>query len=140
VAQGLAAVSPFIAVYPWTGSGFGTKFADPTTIPATTTAGINFSQTGNYLVVNTTFTPYLFVYPWSASGFGTPVTNPAGMQASVYYPIFSPDNKYLAYGSQIAPKINVYPWDEATGTFGVKIANAASDRVGDVTTIAFSPL
>ena len=34
--------SPFISVYPW-GSGFGTKYSDPSTLPAGTGRGVAFS-------------------------------------------------------------------------------------------------
>jgi hypothetical protein len=28
------ATSPFVTAYPWSGSGFGTKFTNPATLPA----------------------------------------------------------------------------------------------------------
>ena len=34
--------SPYIGVYPW-GSGFGTKYSDPSTLPAGTGRGVAFS-------------------------------------------------------------------------------------------------
>ena len=36
------ATSPFISVYPWA-SGFGTKYANPSTLPASTGNGVAFS-------------------------------------------------------------------------------------------------
>ena len=39
--------SPFINVYPWTsGTGFGTKYADPSTLPTSTGMGVAFSPDG----------------------------------------------------------------------------------------------
>jgi hypothetical protein len=39
---------PFITVYPWSGSGFGTKYANPATLP-TGTAGISVAFGAIYL-------------------------------------------------------------------------------------------
>ena len=37
-------VSPYISVYPWTsGTGFGTKYSDPSTLPAGTGRNIDFT-------------------------------------------------------------------------------------------------
>ena len=34
---------PFISVYPWSGSGFGTKFSDPATLPTWQGNGVKFA-------------------------------------------------------------------------------------------------
>jgi len=34
--------SPFVTAYPWSGSGFGTKFANPATLPTSTGIGVAF--------------------------------------------------------------------------------------------------
>jgi hypothetical protein len=34
--------TPFISAYPWSVSGFGTKFSDPGTLPPATARGVAF--------------------------------------------------------------------------------------------------
>lgn len=36
------AVSPYISAYPWSSSGFGTKYSDPGTLPTNTGYGVAF--------------------------------------------------------------------------------------------------
>ena len=68
--------SPYISVYPWS-SGFGTKYADPATLPAGNSyGGVAFSPSGNDIAVGHDTTPFISVYPWSA-GFGTKYADPA---------------------------------------------------------------
>ena len=70
-------ISPYISVYPWSGSGFGTKFSNPATLPASTGYGVAFSPAGDTIAVAHDTTPFISVYPWSGSGFGTKFSNPA---------------------------------------------------------------
>ena len=35
--------APYISTYPWGESGFGTKFANPSTLPAGTALGVTFN-------------------------------------------------------------------------------------------------
>jgi hypothetical protein len=69
--------SPFITAYPWSGSGFGTKFADPATLPPATGRGVAFSPSGNAIAVAHSTSPFITAYPWSGSGFGTKFADPA---------------------------------------------------------------
>jgi hypothetical protein len=73
--------SPFITAYPWSGSGFGTKFADPATLPTGTGNGVTFSPTGDAIVVAHNASPFVTAYPWSGSGFGTKFADPATLPA-----------------------------------------------------------
>jgi hypothetical protein len=38
------ATTPFVSAYPWAGSGFGTKFTDPGTLPTGTGFGVAFNE------------------------------------------------------------------------------------------------
>jgi hypothetical protein len=69
--------TPFISAYPWSGSGFGTKFTNPATLPASTGRGVAFSPSGNAIAVAHFTSPFISVYPWSGSGFGTKFADPA---------------------------------------------------------------
>jgi len=35
--------TPFVSVYPWSGSGFGTKFSNPATLPAGAGSAVAFT-------------------------------------------------------------------------------------------------
>ena len=74
--------TPYVSTYPWSGSGFGTKFSDPATLPAGTVWGVAFSPSGTEIAVAHNTTPFVSTYPWSASGFGTKFSNPATLPAS----------------------------------------------------------
>jgi len=69
--------SPFVTAYPWSGSGFGTKFSNPATLPTGDSSGVAFSPSGAAIAVAHDNTPFVSAYPWSGSGFGTKFSNPA---------------------------------------------------------------
>jgi len=69
--------TPYISVYPWSVSGFGTKYANPATLPTGNGNDINFNQDGTALAIAHDTSPFISVYPWSVSGFGTKYANPA---------------------------------------------------------------
>jgi len=68
--------SPFISAYPWS-AGFGTKYANPGTLPTGIGFGVAFNRAGDAIAVaHSSLTPFISAYPWSA-GFGTKYSNPA---------------------------------------------------------------
>lgn len=67
---------PYVLVYGWSASGFGTKFSDPATQPSSLGYGVSFSSDGGHIAVASAGSPYILVYPWSGSGFGTKLANP----------------------------------------------------------------
>jgi hypothetical protein len=77
--------SPLVSAYPWSASGFGTKFANPGTLPAGNGNSVAFSPAGTEIAIAHTTTPFVSAYPWSASGFGKKLTNPGTMPASTGY-------------------------------------------------------
>jgi len=68
-------VSPYISVYPWS-AGFGTKYADPSTLPTGVGRSVAFNTLGTAIAVTHSTSPYISVYPWSA-GFGTKYADPS---------------------------------------------------------------
>jgi hypothetical protein len=69
--------TPFITAYPWSGSGFGTKFANPATLPTGYGNNVAFSPVGDAIAVAHGHSRYVSAYPWNGSGFGTKFANPA---------------------------------------------------------------
>ena len=81
--QGVVAVAhdanPNVTAYPWDDTtGFGTKYADPSTLPPNTGRGAAFSPSGGALVIAHLGSPYVTAYPWDdTTGFGTKYANPS---------------------------------------------------------------
>ena len=70
--------SPYVLVYPWTNAtGFGTKYADPATLPTGQGNRVTVNTAKNAIAVTHNVSPRISVYPWNNStGFGTKFTNP----------------------------------------------------------------
>jgi len=69
--------SPAITVYAWNGSGFGSKYTNPATLPTGSYASA-FTPNGDTIAVADIGSPYIRAYPFnSATGFGTIYANPA---------------------------------------------------------------
>ena len=73
--------TPFVTAYPWSTTGFGTKVADPASLPASTGNGVAFTPSGSDVAVAAGSTVY--AYPWTTSGFGTKYTNASGLTIPV---------------------------------------------------------
>ena len=85
-------ITPFVTAYPWSGSGFGTKYTNPATLPVQTGNGVAFNYIGDTIAVVHQDSPYVSAYPWSTgSGFGTkyanPVTLPTGAGNGVAFTV-----------------------------------------------------
>jgi hypothetical protein len=130
--------SPYVTVYPWSSSGFGTKFANPATLPAGTGLGVAFSPAGTEIAISHVNTPYITAYSWSVSGFGTKFANPATLPAGAVYSVaFSPSGTEIAIGHQTTPYVTAYPW--SSSGFGTKFSDPATLPAGLPIGIAFSP-
>ena len=75
--------SAAIIAYAWSTAGFGTKFADPATLPAVGNSGSNrgksrFTKDGNNLIIGSNSSPYIHAWAWSA-GFGTKYSDPSNL-------------------------------------------------------------
>lgn len=69
-----------VAVYPWSGNTFGTKFSNPAAIPSGSGGSdLCFNSSSSIIALSisnsSTFSNVLYVYDWS-NGFGTRYTNP----------------------------------------------------------------
>ena len=135
--------SPYVTVYDWAGesgeSGFGTKYADPATLPGTLGRDVVFSPDGNVIAVAHSTTPFVSVYPWSTgTGFGAKFTNPATLPASTGNAVaFSPAGTSIAIAHDTTPFVSVYPWSNSTG-FGTKFTNPATLPTGNGNAVTFN--
>jgi len=69
--------TPYIYAYDYTiGTGFGSKYSNPGTLPAGVGYGVKFSGSSDISVGHAT-SPYISNYPWTTvSGFGSKYANP----------------------------------------------------------------
>lgn len=150
IALGLAHfTTPFVAAYALTPTGFGTKFADPVTLPTGLGYDIDFTDTGDAVGIAHANSPYVTAYPWTSSGFGSKYTNPSvlpdannGEGTGVS---FNPSSNAIALSHSAQPFVNktqvsVYQWNSSTG-FGSKYANPATTTGivdAGITSIRFS--
>lgn len=117
--------TPFVTVYAWSGSGFGTKFANPATLPVSTGFGVAFSPLGDAIAVTNGGSPAVTAYPWNGSGFGTKYSNPATLPTGATSLAFSPNGDTLAVADIGSPFIRAYPFNSATG-FGTIYPNPST--------------
>ena len=70
--------TPYVSAYAWNNAtGFGTKFADPGTLPTGLGWQVRFSNNGNAVAVSHSTAPYVTAYAWSEStGFGAKYSDP----------------------------------------------------------------
>jgi hypothetical protein len=114
--------APYISAYPWYEDGFGTKFADPSSINVTAGTAVAFHPAGNAIAVsgNPTGTGFS-VYQWEGLGFGAKYTNPttAGNTQEI---LFSPAGDAIFVG------IRAFAWSSAG--FGPQYTAATTDPPG----------
>ena len=76
------ASSPYVAVWPWNGSGYGTKYSNPSSLPSGFVYGLGIAPDDSAVVVGSTFGDKMQGYPFSSgTGLGTKYSNPATLPA-----------------------------------------------------------
>lgn len=126
--------SPYVIAYPWSNSGFGTKFANPATLPANSLYSVAFTAAGNAIALSGF---QLDAYGWSSAGFGTKFANPATLPIFGYGIAFTPAGNAIAVADNQSPFIVAYPWSGSG--FGTKFTNPATLPAGGGRSVAFSP-
>ncbi len=120
--------TPFVSAYPWS-AGFGAKFANPATLPASTGRGPAFSDANDALAVAHDTTPFVTAYPWSGAGFGVKFANPGTLPTgNGRGTAYTDADDAVAVSHLITPFVSVYPWSGAG--FGAKFANPATTPTG----------
>ena len=127
--------SPYVVGYPYSGSGFGSRYSNPATAVGNEALGVAISPNNLSVAVAHSTGANVSVYAFSGSGFGTkysdPSTLPTGSGRSV---AFSQDSKNIAVAHDTTPFISVYPWSSG---FGTKYSNPATLPGSDSTGVAF---
>lgn len=110
--------SPFIHAYPWSSSGFGTKYANPSNGATSNISEVTWNNTGSVVAAGSG------AFPWSA-GFGTRYVSAAGSTISSFWTSsFNPQGTAILRGgvtSQTSSgrSVEAYAWNNATG-YGTK--------------------
>lgn len=120
-----ATTTPTVFGYPWSvGSGFGTRFADPSSTPTDSGGGVAVSPDGTVVAAGFVSTPALKAWLFnSASGFSTKYTDAASSLGSSREVKFSPSGAgIVAVSAATGPYVKGYPWNNTTG-FGAAYSN-----------------
>ena len=121
--------APFIAAYKFSGSGFGTKYANPATaLPNSVEKQPSFASDGSAVVISAASAPTLVAYAWSASGFGTKYADPAtaltGGRSNAVLSNLVANGGYVSVTTPSTPWAHAYKFSSVTG-WGTKFANPA---------------
>lgn len=137
------AASPYIAAWPFSGSGFGTRYSNPSTSVGSSGNGVAFNRQTSSVAIASSLTPFVSAYPFdTSSGFGTKFANPStAIQGSDATGVaFNPTGDALgvSVSNVSSPVLQAYRWSSAG--WGTKYSNASPDISGSVVTqITFHP-
>lgn len=127
--------SPYIFAYAYTpGTGFGTKYSNPGTLPPGLARGVAVSPDYASVAVASGSSPYVTAYPWNnTTGFGTKYANPSPLPtgagvAAAQGVAFSPNSDAIFVNRQ--DTITAYAWTSASG-FGTKYSSTVSPGSGN---------
>jgi hypothetical protein len=134
-----ASATPFVQAYRWSAAGWGTRYANPASLPAQATYAAKANPQGDQVVfLHAVAAPWCAAYPWSDAGFGTRYANPATAITAVPNNVgWHPGGRFLAISVSGSPFVNVYNFS-LTG-FGTRVSNPASLPPGQAYDAKFSP-
>jgi len=121
-----------IHLYPWSSSGFGTKYASLTfSVQLAQRQSLSFNKVTNDIATGATSSPFIFAYSVSSAGFGTQYSTPSTvLPAGTNGLQFSPDGSVVATVNFGYPPVNVYRWG---GGFGSKYSYPSFEFIGSQT-------
>lgn len=124
------AVNNFQTAYAFSStSGFGSKYANPATLPTTTNGGgVDVTPLENAVFFTGDSSPFVYAYPWSGSGYGTKFADPASLPTggNPHNPKITAalSGRAVAMTTKNTPFVQAYSWS-ASG-WGSKFSNPAS--------------
>jgi hypothetical protein len=125
------------SVYAWSSTGFGTKYADPST--SFISDKITFSPSEDAIASININSPYVQAFAWNNStGFGAKYSDPATLPPSSTTSVaFNPSGNDIALTNVTSGSfITVYPWSNG---FGTKYSNPATPPTNNGQDVKFSP-
>lgn len=127
VVQATSSTSPYLMAWPFDSSAgtFGTKYADPASVPTARVGKAYFHPNGNAVICGQNTTPFLQAFAWTdGSGFGTKYANPSAANGLPTGITFSENATDLML-SQGTGQVQAWPWSDGSG-FGTRYTNAPS--------------
>lgn len=128
----------YIAAFPWTSSGTGTRYSSPATLPPDQQNDVKFSPDETVVASCGGSNPQVNAYVWSNStGFGTKYSDPATLPTNTATSVFWGGNgSILAVSHATSPYVTVYAWSNG---FGTKYANPATLPSGTGSDVFMTP-
>lgn len=121
-------------------TGFGAKFANPSTSPGTIGNGESaFNPDDTVLAVCSDTTPYVHAYAWNnTTGFGSKYANPSSLPPNAIYSVrFNAAGNAVACAGAVTPLVVVYNWSAG---FGAKYtAPVTLPAIATLTNLKFTP-
>lgn len=124
--------------YPFSGAGFGTVYAQPTTAPTQGTGGYEYRHfpTPGLMGIGGNTSPYMNIYAWTnASGYGTRYSNPATLPSSSVNSLSFGSSTMFACWGNTSPYVRAWAWSSG---FGTAYANPATLPTGSSYDIAIN--
>lgn len=121
--------TPFVSAYPWSITGWGVKYSNPSGLPSVNSGGARFSAAGTDVVVSFLNTsPLIRAYPWTHGvGFGAAYSNPSTVVSSGGVAVtFVGSGAVITTGGNAAPHLHGYPFTSGSG-WGAKYSNPGVD-------------
>jgi len=122
VVMGANSANGWIAAFPITSYGWGTRLANPVSLPTNSIGDLSFSPSASALLINWASTPQqrLRAYQWTSSGFGSAYTSVSGTFG--FRPIFNNASTRIIYTIQASGSNQTIArrvWSDSTG-FGTE--------------------
>ncbi len=117
-----SSATPFVNVYAWSSSGFGTRYSAPSGLSGTQTRAVHLND--QYASIATGTTPFTHVYQWSDStGFGTKYANPGTSLSNGSYSVEMAISKTAVGFASVTGGGRVYAWSSLG--FGTSTASTS---------------
>ena len=118
--------TPFTQTYTWA-SGFGTKYANPSTLPTTYCYGVAYNSTNSAVAIGSNSTYFSEVYAWNlTTGYGTKYSSSTASLGSTGNAVtFNRDSTVISFALGLSPCIKSFAWSNSSG-FGSVFSDPAS--------------
>lgn len=123
--------SPFVTTYAWTdGSGFGSKYTNPGTLPGAAQTAIRMSPDNTMMLLGQSTTPFTNAYKWTlGTGFGTKYSNPGTALTVAVTTVKWTNNTNIIFTLNSTPLITAYAFTFASG-YGTRYGAPATAPAG----------
>lgn len=118
----------YLFAYPWSISGWGTRYANPGTLPGGWVHCVKFNASSTIVFTTCDVSPFVNAYAWTDGvGWGTKFANPSSSPSGTYSRTVSVNTaeNAVAMNTGVSPFVYVYAWNNTTG-WGTRYSNPSS--------------